>query len=291
VRPTGGDAYRGPVRFLLRPAWLALITTVTLFVVACYALLAPWQFGREAQRDVEQHTLDAASAIPPAPLAQILPSGGVTAASDWRQVTVTGTYLAEAEGLVRLRVYNGKPAFEVLTPLRATDGRVVAVDRGFVTAENGAIVPSYAAPPTGEVTVTARLRVDETDPEHRAAFTSDGPRQLYVTDSRTLATATSQPLVEGYLALAAGQPGVLNPLPVAPAAAQSTAPFTNFSYALQWLTFGAIAVFALVYFVRLEMLQRQSATGATRRPSARRADRATFRRELAGEDEDRPAGS
>jgi cytochrome oxidase assembly protein ShyY1 len=273
------------VRFLLRPAWLALITTVTLFVIACYALLAPWQFGREAQRDAEQHTLDAASLIAPAPLAQVLPTGGVTAAVDWRQVTVTGTYLADDEGLVRLRVYDGKPAFEVLTPLRASDGRIVAVDRGFVTAESGAVVPSYAAPPSGEVTITARLRVDETDPDHRPAFTANEHRQLYVTDSRTLAGATGLPIAEGYLALAADQPGVLNPLPVEPAAAQSAAPFTNFSYALQWLTFGAIAVFALVYFVRLEMLQRQSAAGTSRKTSARRADRAAFRRELAGEDE------
>jgi cytochrome oxidase assembly protein ShyY1 len=278
------------VRFLLRPAWLALITTVTLFVVACYALLAPWQFGREAERDAEQHTLDVASGIPPAPLAQVLPEGGVTATSDWRQVTATGTYLPDAEGLVRLRVYDGKPAFEVLTPFRTSDGRVVAIDRGYVTAESGAVVPSYPAPPAGDVTVTARLRVDETDPDHRQAFTADGHRQLYVTDSRTLASATGLPIQGGYLALAAGQPGVCNPLPVAPAAASSTAPFTNFSYALQWLTFGAIAVFALVYFVRLEMLQRQATTGTQPKRSGRRAGRDALRRELAGDD-DQPTAS
>lgn len=288
ARTPSVDAYRGPVRFLLRPAWLALITTVTLFVIACYALLAPWQFGREAERDAEQHALDAASAIPPAPLAQVLPTGGVTPAVDWRQVTVTGTYLPGAEGLVRLRVYDGKPAFEVLTPLRTADGRVVAIDRGYVTAANGAVVPPYPAPPTGDVTIAGRLRVDETDADHRAPFTADGHRQLYVADSRTLASATDLPIQEGFVALTGGQPGVLNPLPVEPAAAQSAAPFTNFSYALQWLTFGAIAVFALVYFVRLEMLQRRSSTGAARKRSTRQAERAAFRRELAGDDEDRP---
>ncbi len=270
------------MRFLLRPGWLALITSVTLFVIACYALLAPWQFGREADRDAQQHALDAASAIPPAPLAQVLPPGGVTAAVEWRQVTVTGTYLPAAEAVVRLRVYEGKPAFEVLTPLRTADGQVVAVDRGYVTAASGAAVPDYPAPPTGEVTLAARLRVDETDPDHRPPFTSDGHRQLYVTDARTLATATGLPITPGYLALAAGQPGVLAPLPVEAAAAESAAPFTNFSYALQWLTFGAIAVFALVYFVRLEMLQRRSRTT----PPRRNARRTALRRELAGEDED-----
>ena len=273
------------MRFLLQPAWLALITTVTLFVIACYAVLAPWQFGREAARDADQHTLDVASTIPPAPLANVLPAGGVTPTVEWRQVTVTGTYLPDAEGLVRLRVYDGKPAFEVLTPLRTTTGQVVAVDRGYVTSTGGVVVPDYAAPPTGEVTIMARLRVDETDPDHRATLTADGHRQLYVTDSRTLATAVGLSITPGYLALAAGQPGVLNPLPVVPEAAQSMAPFTNFSYALQWLTFGAIAVFALVYFVRLEMLQRGGRTTprATRRPG-----RAALRRQLAGDDEEHP---
>ena len=164
-----GVAYRGHVRFLLRPGWLALITTVTLFVIACYAVLAPWQFGREAERDAQQQAIDTASAIPPAPLAQVLPPDGVTAAVEWRQVTVTGTYLADAEAVVRLRVYDGKPAFEVLTPLRTDRRQVVAVDRGFATAESGAAVPAYAAPPSGEVTLAARLRVDETDPDHRPA--------------------------------------------------------------------------------------------------------------------------
>jgi cytochrome oxidase assembly protein ShyY1 len=271
------------VRFLLRPGWLALIITVTLFVIACYAVLAPWQFGREADRDAQQHALDAASAIPPAPLTQVLPSSGVAPAVEWRQVTVTGTYLADAEAVVRLRVYDGKPAFEVLTPLRTVDGQVVAVDRGYARAASGAAVPEYAAPPTGEVTLDARLRVDENDPDHRPPFTADGHRQLYVTDARTLATATGLPITPGYLALAAGQPGVLAPLPVEPAAAQSAAPFTNFSYALQWLTFGAIAVFALVYFVRLEMLQRRSPDAAPRRNARRTA----LRRDLAGEDDDR----
>ena len=100
--------------------------------MACYALLAPWQFGREAQRDAQEQAIATADAIPPAPLAELRPAGtAVTPAVEWRQVTVTGTYLPEAEAVVRLRVLDGKPAVEVLTPMRLDDGRVVAVDRGF----------------------------------------------------------------------------------------------------------------------------------------------------------------
>ena len=272
----GDSAYRGPVRFLLRPGWLAFIAVVAGFVVCCYALLAPWQFGREAERDAQQKAIDTSSATPPAPLGTLVPTGqGVTAGDEWRQVTVTGTYLPADESLVRLRVYDGKPAFEVLTPLRTDDGRLLAVDRGYVTAGNGAVVPPIAAPPAGKVTVTARLRLDETDPDNRPVFSADGHRQQYVTDSRSLAAATGLALEPGYLQLAADQPGVLNPLPVAPDSGATGAPFTNFSYALQWLTFGAIAVFALAYFVRLELLQRR--TG--------HAERTALRKALAGDDD------
>ncbi|MGI9000862.1 MAG: SURF1 family cytochrome oxidase biogenesis protein [Pseudonocardia sp.] len=258
------------MRFLLRPGWLALIAAVVGFVIACYALLAPWQFGREAQRDAQQRAIDASTALAPVPLAELSPAGaGVERDVVWRQVTVSGTYLPEAEAVVRLRVIDGKPAFEVLTPLRTDDGRLLTVDRGYVTADRGTAVPPYAAPPADPVTLTARLRVDETDPQDRGVIESDGHRQLYAADSRQLATATGLDLEPGYLQLAPEAPGVLGPLAVAPSS--SAAPFTNLSYALQWLTFGAIALFALAYFVRLELLQRRSGNRAPERAALRRA--------------------
>jgi cytochrome oxidase assembly protein ShyY1 len=265
------------VRFLLRPGWIALVVAVVGFAVAAFTLLAPWQFGREAQRDAQQRAIDTASATAPVPLAELVPPGEpVTREDEWRQVTVTGTFAPEGEGLVRLRVVDGQPAVEVITPFRTDDGRLVAVNRGSVTAASGATVPDYAPPPAGPVTLTARLRLDETDPQGRGAIETDGHRQIYASDSRALAAATGLRLEPGFLQLAAGQPGVLRPLDVAPTAG-GDAPFTNFSYALQWLTFGVIALVALGIFVRLELLQR--------RGGDRRADRAALRRALAGEDE------
>jgi cytochrome oxidase assembly protein ShyY1 len=262
------------VRFLLRPGWLAFIAVVLGFVVACYTLLAPWQFDREAQRDAQQQAIDAARAFPAVPLGELVPPGAdVRADVEWRRVTVSGEYLPEAQGLVRLRVVDGRPAFEVLTPLRTTEGRLLTVDRGAIASEGGTEVPEIAAPPPGQVTLTGRLRTDERDPEDRAAFEADGHRQLYAANSQILAAATGLALEPGFLQLAAGEPGVLDPIPVEPPS--GAAPFTNLSYALQWLTFGAIALFALAYFVRLEMLQR--------RTGDRRAERTALRKALAGE--------
>ncbi|WP_214370147.1 SURF1 family protein [Pseudonocardia sp. H11422] len=244
------------MRFLLRPGWLVTIAVVIGFVITCYTLLAPWQFGREAQRDAQQRAIDASYATAPVPLGELVPAGaGVTPEVEWRQVQVTGTYLPEAETLVRLRVIDGRPASEVLTPLRTDDGRVVTVDRGYIATSDGQTVPDFAAPPTGTVTLTARLRVDETDPQARPVFTAGSHRQFYAADSRPIAADTGLDLMPGYLQLAPEQPGVLSPLAVVPAT--GGAPFTNLSYALQWLTFGAIAIIALGYFIRLEVLQRR----------------------------------
>lgn len=270
-------AYRVVMRFLLRPGWLALIVAVVGFAVACYTFLAPWQFGREAERDSQQHAIDVAAGTPPVPFTTLVAGPAVPADVEWRQVSVTGTFLPEAETLVRLRVVDGKPATEVMTPLRTADGRVVVVDRGSV-ATSGTEIPDFTPAPAGEVTVTGRLRLDETDPQHRAAFTEAGRRQMYAADSRTIAAATGLPVVAGYVAQTGG-PGLLTPLQIVPDT--GGAPFSNLSYALQWLTFGAIALVALGYFVRLELLQR----GGRR---DRGADRAALRDALAGRDDPTP---
>jgi cytochrome oxidase assembly protein ShyY1 len=163
----------------------------------------------------------------------------------------------------------------VLTPMRLADGRVVVVDRGYAPVAGGEASATYAPPPTGSVTVTTRLRLDETDPSHRPVVRGDGAPQLYAVDSRVLAATSGLALAPGILQLSAAQPGVLVPVEVAPTVATG-APFTNFSYALQWLTFGLIALVALGYFIRLEMLQR--------REGGRPSSREELRRALAGDD-------
>jgi cytochrome oxidase assembly protein ShyY1 len=263
------------VRFLLRPSWLALSVAVIGFAVACYALLAPWQFRRNDERSAQNQAISASFAAPAVPLGQLVAAGTTPASSvEWRLVTVTGRYLPDAETLARLRSIDSKPAFEVLTPLRTTDGRTVMVDRGYIRPVQGSQVPGYAAPPAQEVTLTARVRADETDQQGRPAFNAEDHRQVYAVDSRTLAAATGLQLERGYLQLTDAQPGGLGVLPLPE---PDAGPFL--SYAWQWLVFGAFALFGLVYFARLEVLQRRQ----------RRADLdAEPDGDLAG-DESRPA--
>jgi cytochrome oxidase assembly protein ShyY1 len=232
------------LRFLLRPEWLALTLAVLTFAGACYALLAPWQFSRHEQRSATNAAIRASFTAPPAPLADLLPPGTAPdQRTEWRLARVTGTYLPAAEAVARLRSVQSEPAFEVLTPLRLTDGSVVLVDRGFVRPTDTADVPSYPAPPTGQVDLLARIRSDEQDPQRREPIADSGRRQVYAVDSQTVGHAAGLTMRPGYLQLESGSPGVLGPLPLPQL---DGGPFL--SYALQWIAFGTMALLAWAYF-------------------------------------------
>ena len=245
------------MRFLFRPAWLAFIVGVVGFAVACYTLLAPWQFRRNAERERDNAAIAASQATAPVPLAQLVAStGGATPAPaqavEWRRVTVRGHYLPGGEAVVRLRSVLSDPAYEVLTAFRTDDGRTVAVDRGYIRPVEENALPSYPPAPDGEVTLTARIRLDEVDRKQRPPMFTDGHHQLYSVDSHLLSEVIGQPVAPGYLALLGGQPGALGEVPLPDT---DSGPFL--SYAWQWLTFGVMALFGLGYFIRLELLQRR----------------------------------
>jgi cytochrome oxidase assembly protein ShyY1 len=252
-------AYRGGVRlrFLLRPGWLALTAVVLVFAAMCFTVLAPWQFSRHAERKATNEAISRSASARPVSVSEVEQPG------EWRRVTATGRYLSEEEVVARLRTVQGAPAFEVLTPFRLSDGEVVLVDRGFVRPRQG-LVPSYAEAPAGEVTVTARYRVDERDPRSRPpAPGEDGHPQVYAVDSRAVGEVTGLTIRRGYLALVDGSPGVLDPLPLPEL---EVGPFL--SYALQWITFGAMALLAWLYFSWREI--RPGGVLATPRQTGRR---------------------
>ncbi len=231
-------------RFLLRPGWVALTAVVVCFSIAAFTLLAPWQFRRAEQRAERNTAIEASFATPPQPLRSVLPAGGVPSQdTEWRQVLITGRYLPDAEMVVRLRTVQGNPAYEVLVPLELTDGSTVLVDRGYLRPAEGVRVPAYPPVPSGEVTVTGRLRADELDPHAGEVVVQDGHRQVYAVNSRIVSAATGVRLDPGYVQLVAGTPGVLAALPLPQL---DSGP--SFSYALQWLAFGAMAPLGLAYF-------------------------------------------
>jgi cytochrome oxidase assembly protein ShyY1 len=240
------------LRFLLRPGWLALTAVVFTFAICCFTLLAPWQFSRNTEREQQNAALETSFTAAPVPLAQLLPPGTVPGqGTEWHLVSITGRYLPDKEVVARLRTVQGEGAYEVLTPMRTTDGTVVLIDRGYVRLDSKSGVLPYAPPPDGIVQVTARVRADETDPKNRDAFadaSTGGKLQSYVVDSRVVARAGKLDIRPGYFQLDVGQPGVLGALPLPQT---DSGPFL--SYALQWIAFGAMALLGWLYFTVREL--------------------------------------
>ncbi|WP_328606631.1 SURF1 family protein [Amycolatopsis sp. NBC_00345] len=240
------------LRFLLRPGWLALTVVVFTFAVCCFTLLAPWQFRRDAEQSAQNNALTASFTAQPAAVSQLLaPGSAPDQQNEWHLVSLTGTYIPSAEVVARLRTVQGEAAFEVLTPLRASDGIVYLVDRGYVRLDDKSGVLPYAAAPGGQVTVVARIRNDEADPKHRNAFadaSTDGKLQSYTVDSQVVARSSGLTIRPGYFQLDQNQPGVLGALPLPQL---DSGPF--FSYALQWIAFGTMAVLGWLYFTIREL--------------------------------------
>jgi cytochrome oxidase assembly protein ShyY1 len=231
------------LRNLLQPSWLALTLVVITFAIACFTLLAPWQFRRNEERKTTNDQITSSFKAAPETLHPGM--------REWRRAKVTGQYIAEDEIIARLRTVQGEPAYEVMVPFRLTDGSVVLVDRGFLRLEQSR-VPAYAPPPAGQVELIARLRNDETDPQNRNAFSeksTGGKLHAWAVDSRMVARATGLTISPGYLQLESGAPGVLGPLPLPELDA---GPFL--SYALQWIAFGTMAVLGWLYFTWRELM-------------------------------------
>lgn len=132
---------------------LAVLAAVALFVMAGH-----WQQGRMREKEALRAQLDAASSAPPVPLAAL------PAASDWstyryRGIVATGEYDTRRQILIDNKVHGGRAGYDVVTPLKLADGRVVLVDRGWVAQGASRLTPPAVAPPQGSVTVLGRLNV------------------------------------------------------------------------------------------------------------------------------------
>ncbi|QGK69359.1 SURF1 family protein [Allosaccharopolyspora coralli] len=240
------------VKFLLRPGWVASIVLAVLFAVVCFTLLAPWQFNRSDQAQARNDAISESFDAEPRPLNEVLPGGQVPDEStEWAKVTLRGEYLPQAETLAWQRTVLGESAFEVLTPFRLQGGDVVLVNRGFVRPVQATRAPDFAAAPEGPVTLEARVRADETDREQRPTFTHDGRRWTHAVNAETVGQGAGLDIRPGYVTLAGAQPGVLQPMPLP---RLESGPY--FSYALQWIAFGTMAVLTIGYLAYSEATGR-----------------------------------
>lgn len=264
--------------FLLRPGWIALFLGVVAFVYVAFTVLAPWQLGKNASTSKENRQIEASLSADPVPVTTFLPQqDSVAPDAQWRRVTATGRYLPAAQVLARLRLVDGAPAYEVLTPFAVQGGPTVLVDRGYVRPVTGNKVDSVAAPPEGMVTITGRLRDSETAPtDDKKPFTENGFLQVYGVDTTQIAALTHTPLTGSYVQLIDDQPGGLGALALPNLDA---GPFL--SYGIQWIAFGILAPIGLGYFVFAEIRARRREAAAAQQAAEAPAEPLTVEEKMA----------
>jgi cytochrome oxidase assembly protein ShyY1 len=247
------------LRVLREPFWVRAAAVAVLLSVA-FVLLGRWQWGRHEGRVTVAERIDANYDAAPVDLQALLPDPGAALppGDEWRPVRLAGTYLADRGVLVRNRPLDGTYGYEVVVPFRPAGGSpLLLVDRGWIpNGASGARPDAVPPPPSGTVTVVARLRPTE-PPEDRSPppgqqLRIDVPR---ITSPVTAALGTPA-VTRAYGVLASEDPR--------PAAAPTLLPRPDgdlgphLAYAVQWWA-GAVALLVLLVVYAAKEAGRRAA--------------------------------
>lgn len=234
-----------------------------LLVAAVCVAAGTWQIARlqgKAHANTElRHNAHAAAV----PVAALLPIAGQAKAPashkiQFRTITATGSYEATHTALVRNRTVNSDNGFLVLTPLR-TDAGTLLVVRGFVSSASPVQVSTLPPPPTGTVTIKARLQPADTRND-QAAHLSGG--QIEYINPKEQSARLGEPVFAGYAELTDGQPGteklVAMPGPDLSNPAGGAIEPQHLAYIIQWYLFALLALAAPLAMVRAETRERMA---------------------------------
>jgi surfeit locus 1 family protein len=234
-----------------------------LVALACFGL-GRWQLRRLEERRALNAAISRALESAPRPLGAA-PAGDPSQAPTfaYRRVRVTGTYDQSREVVVFGRHREGVAGNEVLTPLRLSGGGALLVDRGWVPLSLDTPPIAEAPPPAGRVEVTGILWPAEAEADPTPASTPVA--QLREVDIGRIRAQLPYPVAPVYLRLQSQRPTQPRSLPErVPLPRLDEGP--HLSYALQWFTFGAIAVIGYVVLARREI--REGSRGKQHRPRA-----------------------
>lgn len=246
---------------LRRPRWMLYLVLAVLFGLTT-AGLGLWQWDRHQERVERRDVIEANYFGNPRPLVEVLPVGTtLPGGQQWTRVSATGYYLPEDQHLIRNRPHQRVYGYEVVVPLQLPDGRVLAVDRGWVrNAATATDLPDVPAAPQGEVEVTGWLRPSEPD---LGRDLPDG--QLASIDLPALAGATGHDVAGAYLVLEtespapAERPAALDP--------PDTGLGSHFAYAIQWWLTVPVGLILVAVMARREAEDERLARGESPAPA------------------------
>ncbi|MFJ6215834.1 SURF1 family protein [Streptomyces sp. NPDC092296] len=252
-------------RFLLSRRW-AITTLLAVLLVPVMIRLGFWQLHRHEARVARNTLIGRNLAAEPVPIGSLTrPGFDIPTDLTWRRVSATGHYDAADEFVVRQRTDadGDRIGYFVITPLVTSDGSRVLVNRGWVDSGTDATVyPRVPAAPTGEVTVTGRLRADETSGSSGIRDRGGLPdRQYMMINSEQQAKRLGGPVLGGYLELVGTSPKPRAQAELLPDPDHSDIG-PHMAYAVQWWLFTAMVPVGWVVLLRREVRELREAKAA-----------------------------
>jgi len=224
-----------------------LIAACVLMTVAAFGRLAIWQLDRAAEKVAAQQTLEA-ELRETAPLIEDITPAELSASNSElqnRHVTLRGEYDNEHTILLLAEFFDGQIGYGVVTPLRlASNGQLVLVHRGWTTGILPPDTPPSLRPVEGRVEVTAQIYVPPPNSRVLASNIDPSiwPLRMRSLEIDVLSEILDEPLFPFEVRLTADQAGTL----VRHWPAVNPDVNQNISYAIQWLSFAMIVLFASI---------------------------------------------
>ena len=248
------------MRTPVRPRWIVFSALVVVITVAC-VVLGLWQLGRLEERRASNTVLASRLGREPVSLDEVRsalqPVDGIGAdPSDYEftRVTAQGVLVDEGRVLVRSQVVDGQAGVHEVLPLVLEDGSAVLVNVGWFPLGVDPGPATALFPPSGRIELTGLLRADQ-----RPAFgrrEAEGHLKTVARiDVGRIQEQVDLPLLPFWIQLVGPYDPQRLPIPL-PLPAVDDGP--HLSYAVQWFSFGSIALVGYVALMRREL-------GVTRR--------------------------
>jgi surfeit locus 1 family protein len=220
---------------------------LTLAGVLLFAQLGRWQLHRAAEKRALQDDFAAGSLQ-----TTELGARALAELPRYTQVRLRGHYEPAHQLLLDNMTEAGRIGYQVLTPFRLEDGRLVLVNRGWLPLPNGSrnTLPDLTLDAPGTVQLVGRvdelpvpgIAAGRAAPEAGAIW----PKRTSFPTSAALSVALAEPIESRQILLGADQPfGFERQWKSASA---QFPPLRHIGYAIQWWAF---ALLALVLFVAL----------------------------------------
>lgn len=226
----------------VKEPWALFKSIIALLLIILCLWGSQWQYHRGVDRHARNAIIEKRIAQSPIELNTVK---GDLADYEWQRVVVTGTFNPDKQILLRNRYNDGKYGYEVLTLFTSTDNKSFWVDRGWVQAGATATTPPVvAALPSGEVSISGRLRLDSSLPRG-SFFALPGKGEGLVSELNAQSQLDTEKF---YIDLLSGSEKSLTPEVTAQLPELSDGP--HMAYALQWIFFGGLVLYGRILIRR-----------------------------------------